>query len=208
MIGRRDAAVFAAVVVILLASSMAQAEPPEWEELSPVQQNAFQIESQHFHKVRPSLLKRFEKEMLPGFPTNSIETYATEITLFRASNHSSDAKISSKDTKALVVRYDYGSGLTFRTTVDVTKSEVVDIKAEANRPTILATPEIVKATKLLRSAGVPVSPETVSAKPINDDATNSMSYGHRLIVLWQEEPVQTNRILVDLTSGKIIDLNY
>jgi hypothetical protein len=208
MIYRRDAAAFAAVIVVLFVSVASRAEPPGLATLDPDRRAAFVIEQQFFHRARPKLVEQFRNEILPNFLKDESYakesySYVTEIDLLRP-------KPGTDEKLAVVVRYDYSSGLTFQTTIDLNQRKQVAIHASANRVTLLATPEIERAAAVVtkKIPGTLLSPDTVSARPINDDATTSKSYGHRLVVLWQDQPERSTHYLVDLTTDEILSPDY
>jgi len=118
--------------------------------------------------------------------------------------------------RAFVMRYDYATGVTTRTLVDLDAEKVIDLKAEANYPTPLAKEELDRALELARAASPeldkllkdhPTDRELQVLVPI-DNAPTSPRYGHRLAILWLEVPKATNRILVDLSDEKVVSTNY
>lgn len=209
MIHRREAAAaWAAAVVILFVIVPVRGEPPELLTLDSDRAEAFKIERDFFHEARPQLMERFRNEILPNFLKNQSYvkesfSYVTEIELLRQ-------KPETDEKLAIVMRYDYGSGLTFQTTVDLKQRRQVAIEAESNRVTLLATPEIERAVDVVAAQlpGTALSPGTVSARPINDDASSSQTYGHRLVLLWQDQPERPTHYLVDLTTAQLLNPNY
>lgn len=85
--------------------------------------------------------------------------------------------------QARVSRYDYATGLTFSTVVDLAERDAVEIKAEANVPTPLAPEEIARAVEIAAQA-VPqlqsAAPNQIQLLPILDTAPQSTTYAHRL----------------------------
>jgi hypothetical protein len=128
----------------------------------------------------------------------------TEITLL-----GSPGTTSAADRRAMVSRYDYASGLTLRTTIDLKGGKIVDVKADANRPTPLARQEIQRAIEIA-SAVIPelkgADAGQVRALSVIQSAPKDPRYAHRLAVLWQDG--KTNRVLVDLSAEEVAIARY
>ena len=77
----------------------------------------------------------------------------TEVTLLGSPGTS-----TATDRQARVTRYEYATGLTITTVVDLNASQVLDVRVEANRPTPLGGDEVQRAIVLaaLRSSGMNV----------------------------------------------------
>jgi hypothetical protein len=135
-----------------------------------------------------------------------LKSLVTEITLL-----GSPGTTSLAERRAMVTRYDYATGLTLRTTVDLSKGKVLDVKADANRPTPLAVSEVQRAIEIASE----VMPELkgallsrVRALSVIQSAPKNQRYGHRLAVLWQDEPASKGRVLVDLSTEEVAERNY
>ena len=113
--------------------------------------------------------------------------------------------------QARVSRYDYATGLTFSTVVDLAERDAVDIKAEANVPTPLAPEEIARAVEIAAQA-VPqlqsAPPNQIQLLPILDTAPQSTTYAHRLVVVWREGAASSPRVLVDLSMEEVVKARF
>jgi hypothetical protein len=115
--------------------------------------------------------------------------------------------------RAIVTRYDYATGVTTRTTVDLGTGKALDIRKDVNYPTPLADEELGQAITLARqkvtefdSAVKGANPSELSVShlaPVDNDPS-SATYGHRLVYLWVERPTRTRRILVDLSTNEVV----
>jgi len=115
--------------------------------------------------------------------------------------------------RAVVVRYDYATGITTHTTVDLRTGKALDVREDVNYPTPLAKEEHDQAVAIARSA-VPqfdaiirgARPEELRIRhlsPLDNDAT-SARYGHRLVYVWIDRPTRSPRVLVDLSTNEIV----
>lgn len=118
---------------------------------------------------------------------------------------------AATDRQAVVTRYEYASGLTLMTVVDLNTSRVVDVRAEANRPTPLALEEIQRAIALAGRA-VPelatVPRSELQILSLVESKTTSRRYGHRLVLLGRDEGAPGRRVLVDLSTEQVVDANF
>ena len=115
------------------------------------------------------------------------------------------------DRQAVVTRYEYATGLTLMTVVDLNTGRVVDVRAEANRPTPLAAEEIRRAIALAGRAVADLATTPRSALQVLsliESKTTSRRYGHRLVLLWRDEPTPSRRVLVDLSAEQVADANF
>jgi hypothetical protein len=199
MIDRRSAFAFA-VAAATLTITPAAAVPPEFWSLEPDKRLAFDIENANFLTLAPN--NPFAAKIIKGLPVRH-QSYVTEIRLLRDAD-------TAPARFAEVTRYDYGTGLTWRTTVDLKKGKATDVRADANQPTPLSTVEIQEAARLVTSRfpEVNISPEKATARAFNSTSPTDKLYGHRLLLLWQEQPKRTNRFLVDLTTQNIVNPNF
>jgi hypothetical protein len=202
MVNRWRAAALAFSIVALSAAPV-RAFPPELNELPPEKQLAYEIEQHYFEKHQPQKDKAFTAKAIPGLPVKSSRSFITEIRLLKGPS-------SPSGRYAEVIRYDYSTGLTFRTRVDLKEAKVTRITAEPNQPTPLSTAEIEIAASLVTSKqpGTRISPANANARALTNDSPSSKFHGHRLLLLWQDEPVRTNRFLVDLTTQDIVNPNF
>jgi len=114
--------------------------------------------------------------------------------------------------RAIVTRYDYATGVTTRTTVDLGTGRALDVRKDVNYPTPLADEELDQAIALARqkvsefdNAMKGAKPDDLSVShlaPVDNDPS-SATYGHRLVYLWVERPTRTRRVLVDLSTNEI-----
>lgn len=123
------------------------------------------------------------------------------------------AKPPADAARAVVTRYDYATGITTRTTVDLGTGKALDIRKDVNYPTPLADEELDQAIALARqkvsefdAAMKAATPDEVSVShlaPVDNDPS-SATYGHRLVYLWVERPTRTRRVLVDLSTNEVV----
>jgi hypothetical protein len=123
------------------------------------------------------------------------------------------AKPAVDAARAVVTRYDYATGITTRTTVDLGTGRALDIRKDVNYPTPLADEELAQAIALARqkvsdfdSAMKVAKPDELSVShlaPVDNDPS-SATYGHRLVYLWVDRPTRTRRILVDLSTNEVV----
>ena len=119
----------------------------------------------------------------------------------------------SAGQRAVVTRYDYASGVTTRTTVDLGSGKAVHVRQDANYPTPIAKEEYEHALELARKA-VPEFDVILKAAPPAEllittqlplyDNPKHPRYGHRVITLRIEEPTPSDRITVDLSTDEIV----
>jgi hypothetical protein len=113
--------------------------------------------------------------------------------------------------QALVTRYEYATGLTILTVVDLNAGAMIEVRAEANRPTPLAADEIQRAIALAGRAipDLAVTPRSaVQILSVVQSKPTSRRYGHRLAVVWREGPSPSRRVLVDLTTEQVVEANF
>jgi len=104
----------------------------------------------------------------------------------------------------LVIRYDYPTGLTFRSLVDLTEQKLVEVKADLNFPTALAKEEVQRTTEL---AELLEAPWQVKMLAVIDTVPTSPTYGHRLVAAWRDVP-RARKVLVDLSTDAVIKRDY
>jgi hypothetical protein len=115
--------------------------------------------------------------------------------------------------RAVVTRYDYASGVTTRTTVDLDSGKAVHVRQDANYPTPLAREEYEHALALVRQAvpefdailkaAAPAQLLITTQLPLYDNPKHPR-YGHRMVTLRIEEPTPSDRITVDLSTDEIV----
>ncbi len=115
--------------------------------------------------------------------------------------------------RALVMRYDYATGVTTRTTVDIGTGKALDMRKDVNYPTPLAKEELDQAIALAREkvgefdAIIKAArPEDLSISHLSplDNNPSSATYGHRLVYLWVQRPARSEQILVDLSTNEVV----
>ena len=115
------------------------------------------------------------------------------------------------ERQALVTRYEYATGLTVMTVVDLKASLVLDVRAEANRPTPLAPDEIQRAIVLATLAvnDLATTPRSgLQILALVDSKPASRQYGHRLVVVWRDGLTPSPRVLVDLSTEQVLHANF
>jgi hypothetical protein len=115
--------------------------------------------------------------------------------------------------RAVVMRYDYATGITTRTTVDLATGRALDVRKDVNYPTPLAQEELDHAIALAREkvsefdaiikAARPQDVAISHLAPLDNDPSSS-TYGHRLVYLWVQRPTRSEQILVDLSTNEIV----
>lgn len=115
--------------------------------------------------------------------------------------------------RAVVTRYDYASGVTTRTTVDLDSGKAVHVRQNANYPTPLAKEEYDQALALARKASTEFDAIIKTAAPAELLITTQLPlydnpkhprYGHRVVMLRVEAPAPSNRVTVDLSTNEIV----
>lgn len=115
--------------------------------------------------------------------------------------------------RALVTRYEYATGLTIRTWIDLEKEKILHIRGDVNYPTPLAETELREAIELLKNKNNEVynianeygnSVQFEHLVPVSS-TKSAPRFGHRLVWLWIREPVKTARFLVDLSTGEVVE---
>jgi hypothetical protein len=115
--------------------------------------------------------------------------------------------------RAVVTRYDYASGLTTRTTVDLDSGKAVHVRQDANYPTPLAKEEYEQALAIARKANAEFDAIIKAAAPDDLLITSQLPlyanprhprYGHRLVALRVEAPDVSDRIVVDLSTNEVV----
>ncbi len=116
-------------------------------------------------------------------------------------------------SRAVVTRYDYASGLTTRTTVDLDSGKAVHVRQDANYPTPLAKEEYEQALALARKSVPDIDAIIKAAAPDELLITTQLPlyanprhprYGHRLVALRVEAPEVSDRITIDLSTNEIV----
>lgn len=115
--------------------------------------------------------------------------------------------------RAMVMRYDYATGVTTRTTVDLESGKALDVRRDVNYPTPLAQEELDQAIALARQkvsefdaiikAARPEELAISHLSPLDNDPSSS-TYGHRLVYLWVQRPTRSEQVLVDLSTNEVV----
>ena len=117
---------------------------------------------------------------------------------------------SRSSRRALVTRYEYATGFTIRTWVDLDSDSVVAVRQDINYPTPLAPSELEAAIELVREGAAATEGRARDDDkyshlvPVSADKTDSR-YGHRLVWLWVDAPERSAKFLVDLTMEKVVE---
>jgi hypothetical protein len=110
------------------------------------------------------------------------------------------------------MRYDYATGETIRTIVDLDSRSVLRVRRDKNYPTALAPSEVEDMRRLLAekvpevaSAVQNAPPEAVEFQYLVPVAVSARAanFGRRVVVTWLQKPLKTQRYVVDLTSGTV-----
>lgn len=113
--------------------------------------------------------------------------------------------------RAVVTRFNYATGVTTRTWVDVADGKTLAVRSDVNYPTPLAAAELDEAKSLLR-AKVPefdralttagANAEYYHLVPVSNDPA-SPRFGHRVVLLWLAKPIHSEKYLVDLSTKDV-----
>ena len=113
--------------------------------------------------------------------------------------------------RAVITRYEYATGLTIRTWVDLGSNVTVATRSDANYPTPLAPEELTEAKELLQAKVEEInkilsegsdSVRYAHLVPVSSNAA-APRYGHRLVWLWLTSPVYTEKYLIDLSTNEV-----
>ena len=120
---------------------------------------------------------------------------------------------SLPNRRAQVTRYEYATGFTIRTWIDLDSGKVLAVRNDINYPTPLAPKELENAIALM-----PSRDDGTDAVATDDDNTLQYShlvpvsgdmteprYGHRLVWLWIDSPERSAKYLVDLTMNEVVE---
>lgn len=201
MVSRREAfgALLLAAVEIGLLPNMARAWPSALREAD--RQRAIDIEEKHFPNFDRSPFDSLKIPALADTPCGKLKlTIVTNVTLL-----GSAGTAEGPARRLIVTRYEYATGLTWRTTVDIGgEGKVLDYRADANWPTPLADQEISRAVRLASAQlAIPKAAEhpKVEAVPVIQGSRDSELYGHRLVTI-RPESAPTKLVLIDLTMNR------
>jgi hypothetical protein len=173
-------------------------------------QLAYQLEETNVRQLRASPAAPWAGKAIPQLartPAGRLQkSVVTEVTLLGSPGTSSSAS-----RQALITRYEYATGVTVLTVVDLNAARVIDVRAEANRPTPLSTDEVQRAIALA-SRAIPelaIAPRSdIRILSIVQSKPTSRRYGHRLAAVWREGPTPSKRVLVDLTTEQIVEASF
>jgi len=118
--------------------------------------------------------------------------------------------------RAVVNRYDYGTGQSVSTVVDLDSNKVLDVRSTFDRPVPLDKAELERAVSLA-SERVPAIKEANSPGSRNqgqfeillpvDGRRASPRFGHRLVLLWVNTAEPSPKALVDLTTDEVVEVS-
>ena len=173
-------------------------------------QLAFQLEDASVRQLRTAPGGPLLEKGLPQLgktPAGRVQkSVVTDVTLLGSPGTSAPA-----DRQALVTRYEYSSGLTLMTVVDLNTGRVVDVRSEFNRPTPLGGDEIQRAIVLAARAVLDLATAPGSGLQVQaliEGKPTSRRYGHRLVVVWRGTPPASPRVLVDLSTEQVVNANF
>ncbi|MBI3420415.1 MAG: hypothetical protein HY053_09805 [Proteobacteria bacterium] len=157
------------------------------------------IEEKHFFSADRS---QFRKKAIPALadtPAGKAKLFAVSGGHFLRPSDPADVQFRS----VMITRYEYATGLTFETVIDLNERKVTSFTAFANAPTTLTETEIGRALKIAARD----FPELKTRRPkfwihpfLMAD-TQSPLYGHRLVTIG----LRRANVDVDLTTGKILE---
>ena len=141
----------------------------------------------------------------------AVTPVGSESTARRVRDALADGPASGR--RALVTRYEYATGLTIRTWVNLSTREVLAVRRDLNYPAPLAPQELARATQLVEEHDAEIREiararadevEYIHMVPANSNWLPSRA-GHRLVLLWLSSPVLSQRYLVDLSRAEVIE---
>lgn len=142
-------------------------------------------------------------------PVVSVTPVGTGSTTARARTYGEEG---TTGRRVLVTRYEYSTGLTVRTWLDLKTGDVLAVRRDPNHPAPLANEELVWAVALLHrhdpalkeiALSRPEEVEYAHMVPANRNWLPSRP-GHRLVWLWMVDPKLSHRYLVDLSTGEVV----
>lgn len=160
---------------------------------------------------------------LSGFKTQSLQTKPSlpppvlgnsqaDVTLLGAPGHVSE----NMTRRAIVSRFDYLTGISVSTVVDLDANRVLDVDTSRDKPAPLSVAEFERAKTIASEANVAFRQALGTGKPetldynvlvLVDSKTTSPTYGHRLVLLSIEKPTSSPRLLVDLSKGVVLSVD-
>jgi len=183
----------------------------------PLQKRAVEIEAAARAQAESARVAGAVQE--PGLPnlanTRAGQTRKSVVTgVTPAGSSSTTPRVAARSgQRAIVTRYDYATGVTTRTTVDLDTGRTLHVRKDVNYPTPLAEEETQQALALARRAVAGIdtivrsaTPQTLDVSymvPLNSDPS-SPRYGHRMVVLWVEKPTRSEKVLVDLSTEEVV----
>jgi len=141
----------------------------------------------------------------------SVSPVESASTVIRMDDATSANPIPSR--RALVTRFDYATGLTIRTWINLDEEKVVKIRGDLNYPTPLANEELVEAIELLKNSNDEVAKianeygdrvQFAHLVPVSSNRS-APRFGHRLVWLWIRAPIHTDKFLVDLSTNEVLE---
>lgn len=183
----------------IMPGAMAQAAKP----LSQADRSrAIEIEKQ-------VVQDRSQSVTIAGAPDKSI---VTSIVPLGAPVQAERSSSTPQPRRAEVSRFEYATGVTVRTVVNLDTGEVLATRRNTNFPTPLAPQEFEDAKALLIKT-VPAVESIVSETGRDNvefmhlvsvaPSKQSKRYGHRVVILWINKPKRTTRYTVNLTTGDV-----
>ena len=204
------ACVLGSVIVAASGLGGASAQSPARVLSDAEKQLAYQIEDATVRQLRASPTNPWAGKAIPQLartPAGRVQkSVVTEVTLLGSPGTSTPS-----ERQARVTRYEYASGVTVMTVIDLNAGTVIDVRAEANRPTPLSTDEIQRAIALAGRAiaDLAVTPRSaLQILSVIESKPTSRRYGHRLVAVWRDGPPPSRRVLVDLTTEQVVDANF
>ena len=171
---------------------------------------AHQLEETSLQQLRTAPVSPLLDKGIPQLartPAGRVKkSVVTEVTLLGSPGTS-----AATDRQARVTRYEYATGLTITTVVDLNASQVLDVRAQANRPTPLGGDEVQRAIVLAARAvaDLATTPRSrLQVLSLVDSKPASRHYGHRLVVVWRQTPPTSPRVLVDLSTEQVVNANF
>lgn len=119
---------------------------------------------------------------------------------------------SDAPRRAVVTQFDYVTGLLVTVTVDLEEKKVLDEKVARDKPSPLSAAEFNHALDLaiannsdLKRLATKFGRDKLGVEIVMpvDSRKTSPRYGHRLVLLWVETPLPSDRAMVDLTTDQV-----
>ena len=175
---------------------------------------AQQVESEVFDSMRslgPGAV--LLQEAIPWLDSTAAGSAGLSIVTLVSQSGSPATRRDDGPRQAWVTRFDYPTGVTIRTLVDLNRQKAVSVKAAALEPTPLAEVELKQAIEIARTNSTSLE-EILAFAPEDewrfdvltpiDSSPASPQFGHRLVLLRTTSPTLSEKLLIDLSDRVLV----